>query len=172
MNWIVLTLVWRTNMVIGTPLGISPPRYGGDGPRGGGGGYGRPRTPDRYNSIHSFLCVSFNVMLQVQRRISGGAMGSARTSRWRPSRRSWRHGVPGSPAQGWTWPWSQGWFQGTTQGTSQVANTPSKTSLQRAIIYKKFVQGSSTWLPRGRLRRRSSTNAARGSRQKGGELDS
>ena len=45
-------------MVIGTPLGISPPRYGGDGPRGGGGGYGRPRTPDRYNSTNSFyMCV-------------------------------------------------------------------------------------------------------------------
>ena len=37
-------------MVIGAPLGISPPRYGGDGPRGGGGGYGRPRTPDRYQT--------------------------------------------------------------------------------------------------------------------------
>ena len=123
-------------MVIGTPLGISPPRYGGDGPRGGGGGYGRPRTPDRYNSIHSFLCVSFNVMMQVQRRISGGAMGSARTSRWRPSRRSWRHGLPGSPAQGWTWPWSQGWFQGTTQGTSQVVHALVKSACKEQILIR------------------------------------
>ena len=37
--------LFHTNMVIGNPPGISPPRYG-DGPRGGGG-YGRPRTPDR-----------------------------------------------------------------------------------------------------------------------------